>query len=134
MGSWGESIVAGGRPRQYDDPEEFIARSNDYFDGCVKNECPPTLADWAYALGFESVQSIYDYGKDERFSYAIKRGRLRVHGYHERGLSKQSCAGHIFWLKNNAEYSDKQDIGLSTPDGPIQTDNKIEIGHVKARE
>ncbi|WP_300396397.1 terminase small subunit [Henriciella sp.] len=70
----------GGRPRLYDDPALFEAKVEQYFDKCDDAEKPriPTVAGLAYELGFASRQSLLDYEKDERFSCAVSRARLRI--------------------------------------------------------
>ncbi len=119
-----------GQPKIVATPEEFERLTQEYYDKCANSKPPgiPTLVMWAHYLGFASVQSIYDYERLPEYSYVVKRGRLPLEAFHEEGLSKQSCVGHIFWLKNKSDYADRQDHQLSGPNnGPIQTDSKIEI-------
>lgn len=68
----------GGRPRLYDDPVLFEAKIEQYFDLCEEKGRIPTIAGLAYELGFVSRQSILDYERDERFSGAVSRARLRI--------------------------------------------------------
>jgi hypothetical protein len=119
------------RPRKYDTEEELQEEIDKYFaavgfcpavdtlgnivtgsDGkpvIIHNQA--TMSGLAYALGFTSRQSIYDYEQNEVFSYAIKRARLRIESVIENDLlTTKSPTGAIFWLKNHAGYSDKQEI------------------------
>jgi hypothetical protein len=112
------------RPRKYNTTEEFEKQVNLYFDSLADSDKPrpPTVAGLACALGFDSRQSLFDYSKDDRFSYVIKTARLRIEQFYEERMAGNSPTGAIFWLKNHAGYTDKQEI--SGPDkGPIQTYN-----------
>jgi hypothetical protein len=93
---------------------------DEYFNLLKEEKATPTISGLAFALGFVSRQSIYDYEKleDER-SYTIKRAVLRIESYHEEGLSKQSNSGHIFWLKNR-DWKDKSEHEYS---GEVKTGN-----------
>lgn len=108
-----------GRPRKYDSEEELEEAIAKYFESLTDHEVPhpPTMAGLAYALGFASRQSLYDSEKDERFSYTIKRARLLIEGWYEERMSGNSPTGAIFWLKNHAGYTDKQDISLGGKEG-----------------
>lgn len=70
----------------------------------------PTITGLALFLGFASRQSIYDYEKDGRFSYIIKRARLKVEVNYEEMLQLNTVAsGPIFALKNMG-WTDKTEI------------------------
>lgn len=70
----------------------------------------PTITELALFLGFASRQSIYDYEKDGRFSYIIKRARLRIEIHYEQMLQINTVAsGPIFALKNMG-WTDKTEI------------------------
>lgn len=111
-----------GRPRMYETEEELDEAIEKYFR-CLKvadgSLITPTMSGLAIDLGFSSRQSLNDYEKDERFSYLIKRARLRIENIWEQMLTKQSCTGAIFWLKNHAGYTDKQEIS-GPNNGPIE--------------
>lgn len=83
----------------------------------------------AYALGFESRQSLYAYEKDERFSYSIKRAKLAIEIWYEERMSGNSPTGAIFWLKNHAGYTDKQEIS-GNDDKPFS----LKIEYVSTKE
>lgn len=104
-----------GRPPKFNNPEELIDLAEKYFAECEAKEKPLTMVGLALALGFVSRQSIYDYEKNERFSYAIKKVRSFVESQWETRLAQGNCTGSIFWLKNHAGYEDRrqQDIGIT---------------------
>lgn len=99
-----------GRPAKYETPEELQSAIDDYIDSLNDDE-PPTLSGLAYALGFTSRQSLYDYAENEDFSYPIKRVILKIESLYEKLLTtgKGSIAGVIFWLKNRG-WRDTQTI------------------------
>ena len=70
-----------------------------------------TITGLAFFLGFASRQSLYDYEKDGRFSYIIKRARLKIEQNYEEMLQVGSgqAAGQIFALKNMG-WTDKTEI------------------------
>lgn len=79
----------------------------------LKSVGTPTITGLAYSLGFASRQSFYDYEKNEKHSYTIKRARLFIESVYESGLSKGNVAGAIFALKNFG-WTDKQEIDQKT--------------------
>ena len=90
-----------GRPAKYQTAEELQEAIDAYFETLEEDE-PPTLSGLAYALGFTSRQSLYDYEERDGFSYPIKRAVLGIERLYERQLinGKGNTAGVIFWLKN----------------------------------
>lgn len=102
-----------GRPRLYDTPEELDAKATEYFTVCENNGKPPTISGLAYFLGFTSRQSLYDYKKEDKFSYTIKRLRLRIESVYEENLhNNQKTSGAIFALKNLG-WTDRQELSIS---------------------
>lgn len=104
-----------GRPRHFDNEEELSEKINEYFAQAGK----VTLTGLALYLGFESRQSVYDYEKDGRFSYTIKKARLRVENHYEEHLLSDKATGAIFALKNFG-WADNQNLNLKT-EQPIFT-------------
>jgi hypothetical protein len=125
-----------GAPAKYKTPQEMEEKIAAYFKTCepklmtyedsdgvtqpiiIKGEPyykqePPTKSGLALFLGFESRQSLWDYEQKKAFSYIIKRAKLALSEHHEKGLDKEKCTGHIFWLKCNGakepvnEWNDK---------------------------
>jgi hypothetical protein len=102
--------MKGGRPRIYETPDELETAIDAYFEGSERDEI--TITGLALYLGFESRQSLYDYEKDPRFSYIIKRAKLRVEMNYEMRLNSNSCTGAIFALKNMG-WRDKTEVEQS---------------------
>ncbi len=125
-----------GRPPKYETVEQLEEIIDKYFDECVPTPLmdndghaltnqkgypifqlnPPTLTGLALALGYCSRQSIYDNeGKNDEFSYAIKKARLRCEHYLEKYTLSGDipAAAGIFGLKNHG-WSDKQEIDHTT--------------------
>ena len=93
-------------------PKQFEALADAYFAKCKADEVNFTITGLALALGFNSRQSIYDYGKKKGFSEVVSRANLMVeHGYELR-LDGASVTGPIFALKNMG-WSDRQQIEYS---------------------
>ena len=89
------------RPRIYNDENELQEEILKYFEQC-KNELSerPTVTGLALFLGFASKQSLYDYEKNDKFSYPIKRALTMIECELEKRLENQSVSGIIFALKN----------------------------------
>jgi hypothetical protein len=116
-------VNEGGRPPRYTSPDELQAKIEEYFsDGCNKRkvitktgnevEIPYlTVSGLAYYLGFESRQSFYDYEKHDKFSYIIKKARLRIEMMYEEMLAMGYPTGAIFALKNMG-WHDKTDSDI----------------------
>ena len=102
--------MTAGRPPKYDDPEVMGAIIDLYFQTCDDKEEHYTVPGLAYALGFESRQSFWDYGQNPIFSYTIKQASLKIENQRvKKGLSGASAAVTIFDLKNNFGYKDKSE-------------------------
>lgn len=89
----------GGRPPHFKSIDSLEKLISSYFKEIIENE-PATITGLALYLGFESRQSFYDYEKDEKFSYIIKKARLRIEYEYEKKLTGQNVAGPVFALKN----------------------------------
>ena len=104
-----EEIDKGGRPPLFSTSEDLQNAVDGYFE-YVKGEVDGeeiirypeniTITGLAVFLGFESRQSIYDYEKDGKFSYIIKKARLKVEQSYENRLHSNTPTGAIFALKN----------------------------------
>lgn len=137
--------MAGGRPSQYNTAEELILAVENYFEWVkgesievldeksgqmfpqwVRHPEPITVTGLALYLGFESRQSIYDYGEKGEFSYVIKNARLRVENAYEKNLYSNSPTGSIFALKNMG-WKDKHEQEISGPGGTPLVSAPIEV-------
>ena len=76
--------------------EEYLKTTKVKSSGVYK----PTITGLAYHLGFESLQSFYDYEKKEPFTYTIRRLRMFVQSCYEQQLYSFAWAGGFAALKN----------------------------------
>jgi hypothetical protein len=100
------------RPRIYNDENELQEEILKYFEKCSELSERPTVTGLALFLGFASKQSLYDYEKNEKFSYPIKRALTMIECELEKRLENQSVSGIIFALKNMG-WTDKVQNELS---------------------
>jgi len=105
-----------GRPPTFESPDLLQQSIELYFATCKAESNDPTITGLAYAIGFESRQSFYDYELKEEFAYTIKRARLFVETYYEKALKANNCAGSIFALKNFG-WRDKNETEITGKDG-----------------
>lgn len=123
-----------GAPAKYKTPEEMQKAIDAYFanppmktvvSGGYEIDIPvPTVTGLALHLGFESRQSFYDYEKREKFSYTVKRARLKIENEYEIQLRTSSApTGAIFGLKNMG-WADKTELGFD-PEKPLKTDMTV---------
>lgn len=106
----------GGRPPHFETPEELEELVQDYFDD--PEILKKTITGLALYLGFCSRQSFYDYEKRPRFSYNIKKARLRIEEKYEEKLDSGSSTGAIFALKqfgwkDKSEVEQKSDVTIT---------------------
>jgi len=88
------------RPRIYNSEIELQEEILKYFEQTKENNERPTVTGLALFLGFASKQSLYDYEKNDKFSYSIKRALTMIECELEKRLENQSVSGIIFALKN----------------------------------
>ena len=123
---------AGGRPRLIDSPEQAQQLGDAYFAQCDADGTPYSVVQLALALGLSGRQALDEYQARQEYFDTIKNMKARVEAdIVKRGFEARNPAMHIFILKNMG-YSDRTDLALSTPNGPLQTDSKIEIVIVSA--
>lgn len=99
-----------GRPKKYTQVDAMQQKINEYFDECDKKKEPYTITGLALALDLDR-KSINNYAKDSKFFPTIKKAKLKVENYLEKYLiTGGNSTGTIFNLKNNFNWSDKQQI------------------------
>lgn len=81
----------------------------------------------ALYLGFADRQSLYDYEKKRGFTCIIKRAKLALSEHHEKGLDKDKCTGHIFWLKCNGSKDPVNEWNDKAEDLPANEDRTIKL-------
>jgi len=99
-----------GRNPKWEDPEAFEKAIDEYFE---KRPYDATWSGLALHLGFESRQSLWEYGKKENFALPIKRALLRIEILYEEALKGKNPTGSIFALKNIG-WKDKQELENKT--------------------
>jgi hypothetical protein len=119
------------RPRVYDNVEELSQECDKYFATAAQAGERPTVTGLALYLGFASKQSLYDYEKEELFSYPIKRALLKIENALEKKLDQQAVTGVIFALKNMG-WKDKTEIEQSGELGLIWKEERTYEANPKA--
>jgi len=87
-----------------------------YFEYCEENDLNLTMTGLSLYLGFQSLQSLFDYeNKDEACSYIIKKARVVIEMSYEHQLTDGYNAGAIFALKNfKSIWKDKTEQEVKT--------------------
>lgn len=120
---WPKKHTAG-RPPKYTDPEEMRKAINVYYRDCEHRGVAPTIPGLAGACGFSSRQSLFDYSaKTDEFAAVINDARRYIEQHRvEQMLNRTSgFSGHIFDLKANFGYQDRQQVEHFNPDGNMGT-------------
>lgn len=104
-------------------PEQFQERAESYFEECQAKGRPLTISGMTFALGFKSVQSLYDYMKDPDYETAAARARLAVEVFTEEGLvlGEIPAAAGIFTMKARFGLVDKQAVDHTSSDGSFNS-------------
>ena len=111
----------GGQPPKYKTPEELQQKLDEFFDYCKKEGRIPLQGEMAYFLGFASRQSLYDYEKNRRYSYIIRRAKQKC----ENELNQKALLGEAnpliakLNLATNYGYNDKKEIDVKSGDKGI---------------
>ena len=109
---------------KYETPEQLRDEMEKYFDEKATNKEKATITGLALFLGFESRQSFYDYGKNERFSYVIKKAKMAI----ENAYETNGSAFDIFALKNMG-WTDR--VTLEGGENPIKVQTVEPINWVQ---
>lgn len=85
--------------KQYPHPDDF-ANQDDKQKAVdtIRNGLIPTLNGLALYLGFDSIQSLYDYGKKDGFKQILNYLRARIGSYWELNLNSKFANGAMKWL------------------------------------
>lgn len=100
-----------GRPLKFKSPEELEAKIQAYMEDCDIREVPYTIEGLAVACEVDR-QTILNYSYKDDFFGTIKKYRSKILAQlQELALSgKINPAVTIFNLKNNYDYTDRQEI------------------------
>lgn len=107
-----------GRPKKFQNIDEFRERINEYFDRCDERERPYTVTGLAYHLDTNrtlllNIEHMGHYGED--FAYEIAKAKMRCELWLEENLltRNSNVVGSIFALKNNFGWRDKTEQEIS---------------------
>lgn len=102
-------------------PEQFKAKSMEYFDECKALDEAPSIAGLAFHLGFSSKQSIFDYRKDPEYTHEANRATLFIEAWlNKKAVNKETFTpGQLFILKSNFGYEDKHSVDHTSSDGSL---------------
>ena len=104
----------GGRPPKYKTAKELEEQIEAYFISIYDEENEewsqrPMIVDLALFLGFADKMSLYEYAKNQEFTYPIKRALSIVESEYENMLASKASTGAIFALKN-MKWKDKTEV------------------------
>lgn len=109
-----------GRPKKFQNIEEFREKIEEYFDNCDARDRPYTVTGLAYHLDTNrtlllNIENLGHYGED--FAYEIAKAKMRCELWLEENLltRNSNVVGSIFALKNNFGWKDKteQDVNYT---------------------
>jgi len=92
--------------------EDFIARSNQYFEECANNDTRPTVTGYALAVGLPGPTSLLRLGQRlPELRYVISRCMMAIAAGYEDLIGAGNAAGPIFMLKNIPDFDPDEPIG-----------------------
>jgi len=119
-----------GQPPKYTSPEDMQRVGDKYFEDTLAKGDPVTVTGLCIALGFTTRQALLNYEAKDEYLDTVKRLKLQCEHYVEQmAWTSRNPAMGIFCLKNFS-WSDRTDLALSTPNGPLES--RIEIVLKKA--
>lgn len=95
-----------GRQLKFETEEELEAKIQEYKDYLIREKKPPTIAGLAYFLDIDR-QTLYNYGRKERYFCIIKKAVEWVVLQMEEKCADKAHAGIIFLMKNYG-YTDRE--------------------------
>jgi hypothetical protein len=92
--------------------EDFIARSNQYFEECADTDTRPTLTGYALAVGLPGPTSLLRLGQRiPQLRYVISRCMIAVSVGYEELIGFGNAAGPMFMLKNIPDFDPDEPLG-----------------------
>lgn len=92
--------------------EEFISRSNRYFEECAELDTRPTLTGYALAVGLPGPTSLIRLGQRiPELRYAISRCMMTVASVYEEMVGNGNATGPMFMLKNIPDFDPDEPVG-----------------------
>lgn len=107
----------------YTKAEDMQKLIDKFFAESAERDEPPTMLGLALALGFTDRDAILTYQGKKEFAGVIKKARAKVINLVEmRTLQgKGQVVGNIFWLKNNGNYRDAQQLDVTSNDQSLNS-------------
>ncbi len=92
--------------------EDFITRSNQYFNECADNDTRPTITGYALAVGLPGPTSLLRLGQRiPELRYVISRCMIAIAAGYEDLIGYGNAAGPIFMLKNIPDFDPDEPVG-----------------------
>ena len=92
--------------------EDFIARSNQYFNECVDTDTRPTLTGYALAIGLPGPTSLIRLGQRiPELRFPITRCMMAISVEYEEMIGFGNAAGPLFMLKNIPDFDPDEPVG-----------------------
>lgn len=101
--------------------EDFILRSNKYFEECIDSDMRPTLTGYALSVGLPGPTSLIRLGQRvSALRYIISRCLMAIASGYENMIGYGNAAGPIFMLKNIPDFDPDERDGAP----PVQFFNE----------
>jgi hypothetical protein len=92
--------------------DDFIARSNAYFEECAEYDNRPTLTGYALAVGLPGPTSLIRLGQRlPQLRYVISRCMVAIASFYEEMLGMVNPTGPMFMLKNIPDFDPDENVG-----------------------
>ena len=101
-----------GQPPKWESPEKLQEDIDKYYEHCLTNDRPLTIAGLGAYLGV-SRQTIYNYSYNDEFFDIIKKARDKIMASLEETAIIKGNAGTIFVMKQYG-YTDRQEVALDS--------------------
>jgi hypothetical protein len=92
--------------------EDFIARSNQYFEECANTDTRPTITGYALAVGLPGPTSLLRLGQRiPQLRYVISRCMIAISVGYEELIGFGNATGPMFMLKNIPDFDPDEPLG-----------------------
>lgn len=92
--------------------EDFIARSNLYFNECADTDSRPTVTGYALSVGLPGPTSLLRLGQRiPELRYVISRCMIAIASGYEELINRGNASGAIFMLKNIPDFDPDEPVG-----------------------
>lgn len=92
--------------------EDFINRSNAYFESCADTDTRPTVTGYAVAVGLPGPTSLIRLGQRiPQLRYTISQCLMVISLGYEEMIGAGNAAGPLFMLKNIPDFDPDEQIG-----------------------